>query len=134
MTLGWGWSAGLREERVKVGLGKERVTLVDAAVLGPSSPLPHAPTPAPGVRGRGRRQGGPRGGRGGEVQPGLGRGGSGGLSGRQQPQDRGERWWPGGLLGRTGLPYLLRGPPAAPRRLGGALSPEGLWQAPAASE
>lgn len=42
MTLGWDWSAGVREERAKVGMGKERrVTLVEATGLGSLfTPLP----------------------------------------------------------------------------------------------
>lgn len=41
MTLGWGWSAGVREEREKVGMGKgRRVTPVEATLLGPSPLTP----------------------------------------------------------------------------------------------
>ena len=40
MSRGWGWSAGVRGERAKVGMRKDRVrTPVQATVLGPSSPL-----------------------------------------------------------------------------------------------
>lgn len=40
--------------------------------------------------------------------------------------------WPVASLAALGLPYLLHGLAAAPGHLGGALSPEGLLQAPAA--
>lgn len=120
MTRGWGWSAGVREERAKVGMRKVRVTTpVEATVLGPSSPL----TLHLGSENRARgREGWEGKGQQGPAQRGV--------DGARQSR---ERWWPGGLWASLGLPYLIRGPGVAPRPLGGALSPEGLEQAPAAS-
>lgn len=108
-------------------MGKEtRVTLVEAALLGSSSPLPPR-TWAPRMGRMGRKAGRAARRQGRLVPAGFGEGAAGRLGGRQEPPGR------GGLLGPMGLPYLLRGLAAALGRPGGALSPGGLWRAPAAS-
>lgn len=76
-----------------------------------------SPSPAPGVQEGNRR------GRKSRKPEGLQ--GSGGRD-RQEAQVSAE--WPVASSAALGLPYLLRGLAAAPGRLGGALSPEGLWQ------
>ena len=62
MSRGWGWSAGVREERAKVGMRNDRVrTPVEATVLGPSSPLalhlgsPNGAGGREGCEGKGRQ-------------------------------------------------------------------------------
>lgn len=123
MTLGWGWSAEVRIE-TKSGDGEE-------GTPSRSRPLCHSPPPV--LLGTGEwcaQEGGAP-----AVTPAsLG-------MGQQEADRRGQGMEDSAEqkllvpppVAEGGLPYLLRGLAGALGHLGGALSPEGLWRAPAAS-